>query len=71
MGLEYIRAAYGVPAKRGGRVRYDWAVRGPCEGRITGGSYLLSVRFDGDGRTYQFHPTDNRLMYLPDPKADR
>lgn len=69
MSLRYIRAYYGVPAKRGGRVRYAWIDRASSEGRITGGSYLLSVRFDGDGRTYQFHPTDNRLMYLPDPKA--
>lgn len=70
MSLRYIRAYYGVPAKRGGRVRCVWTDRAPSEGRITGGSYLLYVRFDGDGRTYQFHPTDNRLMYLPDPKAD-
>jgi hypothetical protein len=53
MSMIYIRKAYGVPAKRGGRVRY----RGR-EGTITSAcGPHLRVRFDGDKRTSILHPT--------------
>ena len=54
MSLKYIRDHYGVPAKRGGRVRYN----GRIEGAITGSvGALLRVRMDGDGFSLKYHPT--------------
>jgi len=54
MSLEDIRYRYGVPAKRGGRVRYNRKL----EGTITG-SYgaHLRVRIDGDRFSMKYHPT--------------
>lgn len=51
MSLEYIRKTYGVPAKRGGRIRYDGKI-----GVIASapGAYLR-VSFGGKIRT--LHPT--------------
>jgi len=53
MSLAYIRAAYGVPAKRGGRVKY-----GDQYGTITSarGPYLR-VRFEGETYPRLLHPT--------------
>lgn len=61
MSLQYIRETYGVPAKRGGRVRFTPENgKKPWEGRITSadGAYLRIFR-DGDVKTYPapFHPT--------------
>ncbi len=58
-GLAYIRATYGVPAKRGGRV----TVNGQ-PGRITStrGPHLR-VRLDSGGRRLIYHPTDPALVY--------
>ncbi len=58
--MDYIRKAYGVPAKRGGRVN--------CEGRhgvITGtrGPYLR-IRIDGEKASRLYHPTWN-IAYAP------
>lgn len=61
-GMQWIRAYYDVPAKRGGRVEYT-----PCEGStdkpgkfgtITGtnGPHLL-VRLDGEKHARPYHPT--------------
>lgn len=67
MTMQWIRDHYGVPAKRGGRVRYS-----PCEGSadkprlgtITGAaSPHLRVRLDGDRHSLPFHPTW-QLEYL-------
>lgn len=57
--MDYIRLRYGVPAKRGGRIRYAKE-----EGTITGsdGGYLL-VKIDGEKRSKRFHPTWN-IEYL-------
>ena len=61
MSLDYIAKAYGVPAKRGQRVRYT-GDKGPKgwvrEGTITGanGAHLL-IRMDGEGFTQPYHPT--------------
>lgn len=57
--LEWIRATYGVPAKRGMRIR----VQGK-EGTINmwRDGYLM-VRFDGDNRTKPVHPKWN-ITYL-------
>ncbi len=60
MSLEYIRKHYGVPAKRGGRVKYS-----PCgviclaeQGTITGAQGArIRVRMDGETKSRLFHPT--------------
>jgi hypothetical protein len=57
MSMEYIRDAYGVPAKRGGRVKFTG---GDAEttGTITGArGHYLRIRLDGHKRTMSYHPT--------------
>lgn len=60
MGLRYIRDTYGVPAKRGARVKYSGLVYGTitsvCGARIR-------IRLDGDTFSLPFHPTYS-LEYL-------
>ncbi|AEK09791.1 hypothetical protein PBI_PATTYP_72 [Mycobacterium phage PattyP] len=51
MSMEWVRQAYGVPARRGGRVRFFGT-----EGTITSASHYLRVRTD-DGRRLLLHPT--------------
>jgi hypothetical protein len=67
MSMEWIRAHYGVPAKRGARVRYT-----PCEGSTDKSAEgvitavcgpHLRVRLDGERRSRIFHPTW-QLQYL-------
>ena len=54
MSLKYIRDHYGVPARRGGRVRYNKKL----EGTIIGSEgALLRVHMDGDGFSLKYHPT--------------
>ena len=58
--MEYIRAHYGVPAKRGAIVRFtpDGNIHMACEGVITGsqGQYLR-VRMGQQKRAGIYHPT--------------
>ncbi len=62
MTMEYIRKAYNVPAKRGGRIRYQ-----EREGVILGQTCgRLRVRLDGTDITTLLHPTW-RVEYLPEP----
>lgn len=68
MSIAWIRKTYGVPAKRGTRVRYtgDCTARGePRLGTIGGaaGQYLR-IRMDGDSFSGRYHPT-YALEYLP------
>lgn len=65
MSIEYIRKTYGVPAKRGGRVRYTGA-KEPQLGTIvaTDGAYL-KIRLDGKKHALPYHPTWE-LEYLPE-----
>lgn len=66
MSLAYVRKAYGVPAKRGGRVSYTGEDRSEL-GTITGArSGHLQVRLDGIKHSMPFHPTW-RLQYLDPP----
>jgi hypothetical protein len=63
MTMKRIRELYGVPAKRGGRVRFEWTRR---EGTITGSTssgLYLRVRFDGERKSEIIHPTWD-LEYL-------
>jgi hypothetical protein len=66
MSLAYVRKAYGVPAKRGGRISYTGDGRSEL-GTITGarGGHLR-VRLDGIKHTMPFHPTW-KIEYLGDP----
>ena len=67
--MNYIRNYYGVPAKRGGRVRYTGGLQG---GVLVGarlgtiksahGGYLM-ILLDGDKYARTFHPTWN-LEYI-------
>ena len=59
MSIEYIRNYYGVPAKRGARIKHFDSL-----GTITGshGQYIR-VRFDGDKHSVPMHPTWN-VQYL-------
>ena len=61
MNMAYIRDYYGVPAKRGARIRWTWHRKGEPrndEGTIAGscGQYLR-VRFDGSTQVLSLHPT--------------
>lgn len=70
MSMDWIRAHYGVPAKRGACVEYT-----PCEGSkdeprfgtITGtsGPHIL-VRLDGDKHSRPYHPVW-QLRYIREP----
>lgn len=57
MSMQYVRKAYGVPAKRGGRVIYTGCgqkeygtIRSASNGR-------LNIQLDGIKHTMPFHPT--------------
>ena len=52
MSMQWVRDYYGVPARRGMRVRVDGR-----PGVITGATHHLRVRFDGDRRSLYCHPT--------------
>lgn len=61
--MQYIRDTYGVPAKRGARVRYSTAA-GPRAGTITSArNGKVRIRFDGLKNSYLHHPTW-KLEYL-------
>ena len=51
MTMQWIRDHYGVPAKRGGRVKFFGT-----EGTIISATHYLYVRMD-DGRKVLLHPT--------------
>ena len=54
MPMQYIRETYKVPAKRGGRVRYQ----GKSLGTITSArGPHLRIRLDGEKRPGIYHPT--------------
>jgi hypothetical protein len=58
MSMKYIRDHYGVPAKRGGRVRFTGGSNGPITGTITSShGPHLRILFDGDKHSLPVHPT--------------
>ena len=71
-GMEYIRKRYGVPAKRGGRIRYYGCDIGTIVAAQHG---RLRVRFDGQQRIARLHPTwEVEYEYMPSgkkPKAQK
>lgn len=69
MSLDYIRKTYGVPAKRGGRIRYRDERGDIFEGRITSARdgrlrVLVDDRVPGYRGRLILHPTW-RVEYLP------
>jgi hypothetical protein len=62
MSMEYVRKTYGVPAKRGGRVKFNFKCA-LCYGRILSATNYVRVEPDeAPGVRLSFHPTD--LTYL-------
>ena len=65
MSMDYIRKAYGVPAKRGMRVEYT-GESDPVFGTIVGSDgHYLRIKIDGWTYIGSFHPTD-RIIYPTD-----
>lgn len=64
MSMQYIRDAYGVPAKRGMKVEYCGRDNIRRRGRITSASHYVHVRFEGKRTSVRIHPTDDYLIYL-------
>lgn len=56
MSMDYVRKTYGVPAKRGGRIRFTGDCE-PIEGTILSATHRLRVRFDGSKARVWLHPT--------------
>lgn len=70
-GLQYIRECYGVPAKRGQRVKWG-SHTGRIVGASSGGAYLR-VRLDGPERddVVIVHPRDDDLEYIREPGGEQ
>lgn len=69
MSMDYIRRAYGVPAKRGGRVAYTAAEKAVQGTIVSARGHYLRVRWDESGLTHSMHPTW-MLVYLKTPNAE-
>jgi hypothetical protein len=54
MSMDYVRNYYHVPAKRGGRIRFDYDGK---KGTITRATAHIWVRFDGCKWSVPLHPT--------------
>lgn len=63
--MEYVRGYYGVPARRGGRIRFQGRETGTI--RSADGAYLR-VQFDARKRVALLHPTWE-VEYLPTDPA--
>lgn len=69
MTMAYIRNAYRVPAKRGGRVEYSGDKAAPRLGKIIGADGArLKIRMDGQRVAGRYHPTWE-LRYLDAPSS--
>jgi hypothetical protein len=56
--MDYVRRYYGVPARRGGRVRLGAGfAKAGYEGTITRATHYIWVRLDGARHATPFHPT--------------
>jgi hypothetical protein len=69
MSMDYIRRAYGVPAKRGGRVSYTAAEKAVQGTIVAARGHYLRVRWDESGLTHSMHPTW-MLVYLKTPNTE-
>lgn len=52
--MDYIRKTYGVPAKRGARIRFCGKHEGTITSAVEG---YIRVRFDDDDYSQRLHPT--------------
>lgn len=69
MSMEYIREAYKVPAKRGGRVEYTHPEPARM-GTITGTKGArLRIKLDGDNHAGNYHPTWKLTYLTPNAKV--
>ena len=73
MSMDYIRRAYGVPAKRGGRVRYYGAGIDEFGVIVSARNGRIRVRLDrktvrGQAVVFNLHPTW-ALEYLKPPNV--
>lgn len=60
--FDYVRHAYGVPARRGMRVTV-----GGRDGTITSGKGAhVRIRLDGETHTGSYHPTSQIVYHTPD-----
>ena len=58
MSMQHIRDYYGVPAKRGSRVKYTWRNPGRLGTVVGSQSQYLRVRFDDEPkRIFTLHAT--------------
>jgi len=72
MSMDYIRKAYNVPAKRGGRVEYTGCKDEGEQGTITGSDgHYLRVRLDGHKEAGNFHPTHAMAYLTPNALGTR
>jgi hypothetical protein len=70
MSLQWIRDNYGVPAKRGGQIIFEWPPEAHRPGTIVGSTGPhLKVRLVGDKHTSVLHPTWN-VTYLDTNRGD-
>ena len=66
MSMEGVRRAYGVPAKRGTRIRYTGGAKPQLGTIMSATGQYLRVHFDGEPRLrrHSLHPTW-KVEYLP------
>ncbi len=62
-GFEYIRRAYNVPAKKGGKVKLRTQDNVRSATIVGTRKALLKIRDDGDGTCCLVHPTNEHLSY--------
>ena len=63
MTIQSIRDRYGVPAKRGGRVRYTGGPEPQMGMIVAARGHYLRIRLDGEKRAGNYHPMW-RIEYL-------
>jgi len=69
MSFDYVRNYYGVPAKRGGRVKWTDSNGTEHYGTITSADNHVHVRDDGMKHSQAHHPEG--LQYLDAPGGAR
>lgn len=66
MSMEYIRRTYGVPAKRGGRVKFTGHNESQLGTIVRCDGAYIRIRLDGHKHHGRYHPTWC-LRYFPAP----
>ena len=69
MSMAWVRKNYGVPAKRGGRVKYTGCGRNEYGTIRSASGGRLNIQLDGIRHTMPFHPTWE-IAYLPEKGGD-